>query len=209
MCASWPPGNIEHRGMLADLDIPDHHRAHRPRWIRRTGGWLLARRGWRIVGDLPEARKLILAVGPHTSNWDFFVGVAAMLALDMRIHWLGKHSLFHWPLGPVLAALGGMAVNRGNPEGVAEQIGVRLRQADEMMIAITPEGTRGKVSRLKTGFVRIARAGGCPVLPVTLDFAFHEIRLHEPFSPGEDAEDDARRVREIFASATPCHPENF
>lgn len=195
--------------MIVDFAIPDQHRAHRPLVVRKLARWLISSRGWRIAGDLPEARKLILAVGPHTSNWDFIVAVVAMLALDMRIHWLGKHSLFRWPLAGLLIRLGGIAVNRGNTKGVAEQIGQRLRDADEMMIAITPEGTRGKVAELKTGFSRIARAGDCQVLPVTLDFAHREIRLHQPFEPGDVPEEDATRVRDVFATATPRHPNNF
>ena len=195
--------------MIADFSIPAHHRAYRPSRVRKFSRWLLARRGWRIEGDLPAAEKMILAVGPHTSNWDFLVAVTAMLALDMRIYWLGKHSLFRRPLSGLLIRLGGIAVDRSNTTGVAEQIGQRLRNADEMLIAITPEGTRRKVAQLKTGFSRIARAGGCQVLPVTLDFSRREIRLHEPFAPGKDPEADAARVRTVFATATPRHPDNF
>ena len=195
--------------MLADFAIPEHHRAYRSKYLQKPCCWLLRWRGWRIEGELPAARKLILAVGPHTSNWDFIVSVAAMLALDMRIYWLGKHSLFRWPLTGLLVRLGGIPVNRGNTAGVAEQIGQRLRDADEMMIAITPEGTRRKVAELKTGFSRIGRAGHCQVLPVTLDFARREIRLHDLFEPGDDPEADALRMRNIFATATPRHPVNF
>ena len=195
--------------MSVEFAVPDHHRAHRPAVVRRFARWLLGSRGWHIQGGLPPARKLILAVGPHTSNWDFIVCVLAMLALDMRIYWLGKHSLFRWPVARLLVALGGIAVDRGNTVGVAEQIGQRLHDAEAMMIAITPEGTRRKVAELKTGFARIARAGGCPVLPVTLDFARREIRLHDLFEPGDNPERDALRLRDIFAGAAPRHPDNF
>lgn len=189
--------------------IPDGHRAHRPALLVRLARAVLRRVGWHIAGDLPEAPKLVLGVGPHTSNWDFIVGVLAMLALDMGIHWLGKHSLFRWPVASLLRRLGGMAIDRRNAAGIAEAIGRQLREADEMIIAITPEGTRSKVDRLKTGFLRIARAGECPVVPVTFDFARREIRLHPPLWPGPDPEADAAAVRRVFATATPKHPGKF
>lgn len=195
---------------MDNLPVPDYHRAHRSplaRWLGRS--LLRCWGGWRVVGDIPAERRLIIAVGPHTSNWDFFVCMAAMLALDMRIHWLVKHSVFRPPLAGLLARLGGIPVNRGKPEGMAEDIAGRLNDADAMMIAITPEGTRKKVARLKTGFVRIARAADCPVLPLTLDFTRREIRLYPLFWPGEDAEQDAATIRTLFASATGKNPANF
>lgn len=194
---------------MDSLAVPEHHRARRSVIARRLARWFLEASGWRVRGELPAAHKLILAVGPHTSNWDFFIGVAAMLALDIRIYWLGKHSIFRWPLAGLMRRLGGIAVDRGNTQGVAEQIGGQLQAADEMILAITPEGTRRKVARLKTGFARIARAGDCPVLPVTLDFALREIRLHPLFEAGDDPETDALAMRAIFATATPRRPQGF
>lgn len=189
--------------------IPAHHRARRSAIVQGFAGWFLKTSGWRIRGELPAAHKLILAVGPHTSNWDFIVCVAAMLALDIRIYWLGKHSIFRWPVAKLMCRLGGIAVDRSNTLGVAEQIGGRLRAADEMILAITPEGTRRKVAKLKTGFARIARAGQCPIVPLTLDFALREIRLHPLFEASDDPEADALSMRTIFATATPRRPQGF
>jgi len=190
--------------------IPEYHRAHRSsvaQWLGRS--LLRLWGGWRVVGDVPAQRRLIIAVGPHTSNWDFFICLAAMLALDMRIHWLAKHSVFRPPLAGLLVRLGGIAVNRGKPEGMAADIAARLNQAEAMMIAITPEGTRKKVARLKTGFVRIARAADCPVLPLILDFQHRELRLHPLFWPTDNADQDAAAIRLLFATATAKIPANF
>ena len=195
--------------LSAQSPIPPCHRAGRPALVQGLGRWLHRLSGWQLVGAIPEHPKLILAVGPHTSNWDFLVGIVAMLALDLRVHFLAKHTLFRWPVAGLLRALGGMAVDRGNATGIAEQIGSQLRDAEQLVIAITPEGTRKKVPRLKTGFVRIARAGNCPVQPVTFDFARRIIQLHEPFFPGADPEGDAQEVRAIFAGATAKRPANF
>jgi 1-acyl-sn-glycerol-3-phosphate acyltransferase len=188
---------------------PDILRAHRPAWLRQSCEALLRRRGWSLVGEIPRQQKLILVLGPHTSNWDFFVGITAMLALDLDLHWLGKHLLFKRPVRRLFTWLGGIPVDRANPAGFAEGIAVSIRQKNRMVLVITPEGTRSKVSQLKTGFSRIARQVPCPILPVTLDFAKKEIRLFSLMQASEFPEADAGAVREIFATAAPKRPENF
>ncbi|MGD9660427.1 MAG: 1-acyl-sn-glycerol-3-phosphate acyltransferase [Porticoccaceae bacterium] len=191
------------------LAVPDHHRAHRPGWVC----WLASRafhaRGWRLVGKVPASRKMVLVVGPHTSNWDFIVAMMAMLALDINIHWLGKHTLFRRPLGRLMAWLGGIPVNRSKAEGFAADIARELRQADQLILGITPEGTRSPVAKLKTGFSRIAWETPCPIVPVTFDFARRLVRIHPSMDASGDSENDACLVRQIFATAQPKNPANF
>lgn len=189
--------------------VPDYHRAHRPQWLRRFSRYLFARLGWRIQGEVPLHHKLILVAGPHTSNWDFWYAMLAMLSLDVQLHWLGKKSIFENPLRRFFLWLGGIPVDRANPKGFAVEVAGRIHRADHIIIAITPEGTRSRVERLKTGFSRIAREVPCPVLPVTIDFCKKEIRLLEPIEVSADPEMDAVLVREIFATATPKISQNF
>ena len=191
------------------LVVPERHRAGRPRWLGALASRLFRHSGWGIEGQVPAEAKLILVVGPHTSNWDFAVGVTAMLALDLRIHWIGKHTLFRQPFRGLMIWLGGIPVNRSSPEGFATQIARRLREVDHMMIAITPEGTRSRVDRLKTGFSRIAREARCPILPVTLDYRRRVITLHDPVVASSDPEGDAADIRALFAGAAPRNADNF
>ncbi len=214
MCPSRPPGNTDPwrpgcPTMTTLPNIPERHRAHRPAPVQWLGRRILDAGGWNVAGRVPDDPKLIIAGGPHTSNWDFVFAMAAILALDIRVHWLAKHSIFKPVVRPLLVGLGGIPVNRSQPGGVAEDIARRIREADEMIIAITPEGTRSRVARWKTGFLRIARATPCAVVPVTLDFDRKEIRLWPPETASEDPEEDIERVRAIFARAMPKRPENF
>lgn len=194
---------------MKDYEIPEYHRAHRNKLIRALGTFILQIRGWRIKGRLPHDRHLVLAAGPHTSNWDFFFGMAAILSLDMEVHWVAKHSIFRWPIGRLLRALGGLPIDRSRPEGVTETIANRIKSSEAMIVGITPEGTRSKVANLKTGFIRIAQAVPCRVLPITLDFEKREIRLEPLFTPGESAEIDVERVKNLFAQVTAKNPQNF
>lgn len=199
---------MENRPPVNAAAVPAGHRAYRPRWVRRFAGWLFGRLGWAISGEIPAEERLILVVGPHTSNWDFLVGVLAMLALDIRLHFLAKHSLFAPPLGTLMKALGGIPINRSRPEGFATDAAALIADSDELILAITPEGTRSRVEKLKSGFSRIAAAVPCRFVPVLLDFGAREIRLLPPRSAGEPRE-DADAVRRLFATVSPKNPANF
>ena len=188
---------------------PPCHRAYRPRWLGGLSYWLLQRRGWSLEGAVPPNARLVLVVGPHTSNWDFAVGVLFMLALDLRVHFIAKHSLFVGPAGWLLRRLGGIAIDRSRPDGFVGQTAATMARSDQMLLAITPEGTRSRVERLKTGFSRIAATVPCDFLPVLLDFGSRTVRLLPPRQASEDPEEDAATVRAQFATASPRNPTNF
>ena len=195
------------RDGLAAL-TPACHRAHRSRWLGRVSYWFLQRRGWSLEGAVPPDARLVLVVGPHTSNWDFAIGVLFMLALDLRVHFIAKHSLFVGPAGWLLRRLGGIAIDRGRPDGFVSQTAATMARSDQMLLAITPEGTRSRVDRLKTGFSRIAATVPCHFLPVLLDFDSRTVRLLPPLQ-ASDPEQDAATVRALFATAGPKNPANF
>lgn len=195
--------------MIALPHIAPHHRHHRAPVIRRVAAYLLERCGWRVVGEFPQQTRFIIVAGPHTSNWDFVYGMLAVLALDVRIHWLGKNTLFRPPLKTAMTWLGGIPVDRGNPAGITDDIAEKLCRAPAMALVITPEGTRRKVEKWKTGFLRIARAADCQLLPATIDFATKTIALESLIIPGEDDDADIAPIRGLFARVTPRNPHNF
>lgn len=117
-----------------------------------------------------RAKKFILAVAPHTSNWDFVVGISVMFALDIKINFLGKHSIFIGPFKYLLNNIGGIPVYRDKNYGVVEQLVNRCQQSEHFVLGIAPEGTRSKTSQWKSGFLHIAHQANIPVVPVSLDF---------------------------------------
>lgn len=158
---------------------------------------------------MPEHPRIILVTGPHTSNWDFVYGLCAAVAMNLDIHWLGKNSLFKPLPGRFLYWLGGIPVDRSNPEGVAEQIAARIRGAGNMALIITPEGTRSKVKKWKTGFLRIARMSDSVLVITSIDFARRVINLGEVFTVGEDAFADIAYIQEKFSQVTPKNPDEY
>jgi len=176
---------------------------------RLLGRLILRWRGWRVEGEVPDVPRCVAIVAPHTSNWDFVVGIGALLALGLRGRWLGKHSLFRPPLGRLFLWAGGIPVYRANAEGVVEQAVASLRELDPFVLALAPEGTRTRVERWKTGFYRIAHGAGVPIWPVALDYRSRVVRLHPLFAPTGDFEADEARLQLFFTAAMARHPEGY
>ncbi|MCM2264415.1 MAG: lysophospholipid acyltransferase family protein [Desulfuromonadales bacterium] len=176
---------------------------------RALGRSFLRLVGWRIAGQLPELPRLVVIVAPHTSNWDFFIGVGVQLALGLDICWLGKHTLFLGPWALLLRWLGGIPVNRAAPQGLLPELVRRLNSRDRFLLALAPEGTRSKVERWKSGFHAIARQTGVPIAPVALDYGPREVRFGVPRAATADFAADLAELQKFYEGVTPRHPEKF
>jgi len=143
--------------------------------------------GWKTRGDFPrELKKFIIAVGPHTSNWDFFVGVAARSIFRIqKAKFIGKSQLFKAPYGWIFRMLGGYPVERSKSQDTTDQVADIFNHHDEFMLAMAPEGTRKKVEKLKTGFYYIALKANVPIIPVGFDFVRKEVTVGSPLFPTE------------------------
>ncbi|MGZ5039055.1 MAG: lysophospholipid acyltransferase family protein, partial [Usitatibacter sp.] len=149
---------------------------------------------WRVEGEVPDLPKFVIAVAPHTSNWDFVIGAAAMFALDLRLSFIGKHTLFRWPFDAVLRWMGGIPVDRSVPHGLVGDAVEAFACVDQRILAIAPQGTRKPVPRFKSGFLHIARGARVPVLLASLDYAARCLRLGPAFMPGDDIDAELARV---------------
>lgn len=165
------------------------------------GHWTLRLMGWRIDGDIPDRPRMVIIVAPHSSNWDFIVGVAAKLAMRLRVTYLGKDTLFRFPLGVVMRRLGGIPVDRASANAVVSSVLAQFDNRRRMLLAIAPEGTRRPVERWRSGFYHIARGAGVPILPVALDWGTRTIRIGTLFSTTGDIEADMSELRGRFADA--------
>lgn len=166
------------------------------RWLGRV---LLRLLGWRFVGEFPNLPKMVLIVAPHSSNWDFFVGLGVMFSLGFEARFIGKQELFRGPSGIVMRWLGGIPVDRRNSHGVVAQLKDTLRQAERIILAITPEGTRKPVPEWKTGFYHIAHAAGLPIAPVYFDNASRTVGFFPAMMPTGDADREIAALRALYA----------
>jgi len=182
-------------------------RGHRiSRWLGRC---VLRLGGWRMVGAFPDARKLVIILAPHTSNWDGFWGLAAKAALGVEIRVLGKAQLFWWPLGALLRWLGAIPVDRSSPHGVVAQAVEVINSRERCWFVLAPEGTRKPVAQWKTGFWKIASAAGVAIVPAYLHYPDKIIGIGEAFIPGEDMHADIRALRAWYRPWMGKHPENM
>ena len=167
--------------------------------LRAFGRLVLRVMGWRLEGEIPDQPKLVIAVEPHTSNWDFIVGMGAMFAMDLDLSFLAKHTLFRGPLGGVLRWMGGIPVDRASAHGVVGDAVAAFARSERRLLAIAPRGTRKAGARYKSGFVHIARGAHVPILLATLDYGARCVRLGPTFVPGDDVDAELARVAAFYA----------
>jgi 1-acyl-sn-glycerol-3-phosphate acyltransferase len=158
---------------------------------------------------MPDCGKLVIIAAPHTSNWDFVFGMTGAFALGLELHWMGKHTLFKPPLGGVMRWLGGLAIDRRAAHGVVEQVADEFARRGQLLLVVTPEGTRSKVERWKTGFWHIARAAGVPILLGGLDYGRKRLVFGPLLVPGESLEEDMAMIQAHYRGMTPRHPKLF
>lgn len=176
---------------------------------RGVGRLGLALFRFRFEGRIPDVPRCVMIVAPHTSNWDFVVGVFAKLALGLRARFIAKHTLFRGPFGWFLRWLGGIPVDRRAPGGIVENVVEAMLAAEQMYLVVTPEGTRKKAPAWKAGFYRIAHGAGVPILPVAFDYRKRAIVFEPLFHPSGDYEADLPLLRARFDSAMAYRPENY
>jgi len=155
--------------------------------------------GWSLEREDPGTRRYVLIVAPHTSNWDFPIGLLAAWALGLQAHWMGKNTLFEGLPGPLFRAWGGIPVNRGQTGKTIEKMAARFAAEHHFVLGMAPEGTRGAADHWKSGFWHIARAARVPVVMAYIDYSRKQVGMGGAFMPGDDLETDFRRLREFYA----------
>lgn len=155
--------------------------------------------GWKIIGDVPRhLNKYIIVVAPHSSNWDFIVGLAVRSILRFPSGFLAKEELFRPPFGWLFRKLGGQPVNRKRSENLVDQVTDVFRKEKEFVLAIAPEGTRKNVNKWKTGFYWIAVKAEIPIVMAGLDYHTRTVTFADPFFPKGDFEKEADFMMRFF-----------
>lgn len=176
--------------------------------IRRSiGRAVLWSRRWRIEGDPPALPKYVFIAAPHTSNWDLLYLLAISFASGVRISWLGKESLFRWPLGLVLRPLGGIAVARDQRSGLVASLAREFAAADRLIVVVPPEGTRSRTDHWRTGFYRIACAAEVPIVCGYLDYSRRVGGFGPVIEPSGDIAVDLALFQEFYADKQGKYPD--
>ena len=189
-----------------------HMSEHSPRMgnalTRGFGSLALKLIGWELKGRMPDEPKFIILGLPHTSNWDATAASLCMLASGFKYTFLIKKEWFFWPMGPILRAIGGFAIDRKRGKNVVEQITELFEKEDKVCVGFPPEGTRSLVKRYKTGYLRAAYAANVPVFICAFDGLNKNIVLDRLFPLTGDLETDNAAVKAyVDANWVGVHPE--
>jgi len=174
------------------------------RSIART---LLKMSGWRVEGSRPDIDRYVLIAAPHTSNWDFIWLLVMAMSLDMKVSWLGKHTLFKGPAGYFMRKLGGIPVVRDSGGGYVQRVAESFDAATELALVIPAEGTRGRVANWRSGFYHIARAADVPIVLSFLDFACRCGGIGPRIVLSDNLSSDMDKIRDFYTGVSGRHPE--
>lgn len=165
--------------------------------------------GWRIEGadEIRDIPKKLIAVIPHTSNWDFLLGILVRHASGVMTYYLGKDSLFRFPYGFLFKFLGGYPVDRSKHNNQVDAIVALFDSHERFAVTIAPEGTRKKVDRLRTGFYFIALKAGIPIILTRFDAGRKVVTFSPPFWPTGDLEKDMTFIKRHFLGIKGINPE--
>ncbi len=180
----------------------------RPTPVQRAARALLSAFGWRCVLVPPPAPKGIIVVYPHTSNWDFIVGVLYKFAVGLPARWMGKDTLFRWPVRRLFLRIGGIPINRRERTGFVGVLLAEFARHDWMWLAVAPEGTRSHTDHWKSGFYQIAVAGQLPIGLGYIDYATRTVGIDTYLTLTGDSDQDFDRIRAFYADKRGRRPQD-
>jgi 1-acyl-sn-glycerol-3-phosphate acyltransferase len=158
--------------------------------------------GWQVEGNTnfskDSVKKAIIIAAPHTSWHDFYIGVLLRSVLRIKTNFVGKKELFVFPLGWLFRILGGAPIDRHKKENKVNAIAELFKNKDEFRMTLSPEGTRKKVNKWRTGFYYIAKEANVPIIMFTLDFENKRNKISEPFYPTNDKDADFEYMQSFF-----------
>ncbi|PWG04435.1 1-acyl-sn-glycerol-3-phosphate acyltransferase [Polaribacter aquimarinus] len=166
--------------------------------------------GWKIENNFPKSlKKYVVIAAPHTSWVDFPIAILTRMSLGTMIHFIGKDSLFKSPFGFVFSMLGGTPVDRSKSNNLVDAVVNIFNSRDEFRLGLSPEGTRKKVEKWKTGFYYIAKGANVPIVMATLDFGNKRVKISEPYYITGDMEKDFEVFYDFFKHVKGKNPELF
>ncbi len=167
--------------------------------------------GWKVVGNtnfsMDKIKKAVIIAAPHTSWHDFYMGVLLRAVLNVKTNFVGKKELFVFPIGWIFRMLGGAPIDRHTKENKVQAIAKLFNDKKEFRMAMSPEGTRKKVDKWRTGFYYIAKEANVPIIMFTLDFENKQNKISEPFYPTDDMEKDFAFMHEFYKGVKGKIPE--
>lgn len=163
------------------------------------------RLGWQVIGEIPNVPQFVAVAAPHTSSRDFYLGMLLIFGLGLRVSWMGKHTLFRWPIGGIMRWLGGLAIDRSGRHKVVDQVVQVFATEPRLIVGLMPEGSRKRagvpVKEWKTGFYYIALGAQVPILPLCINNASKQMIFGPLLQPTGNMDADLAHLQEFYTKA--------
>ena len=192
---------------ISESQIPERLRGSRSKILRIIARFGINISGWTISGNVRDEERIVIIAAPHTSNWDFILAMLAIFGLNIKVRWLGKHSIFKPGFKKFFEWLGGIPVYRDNPTSLIENVVNIVKKERSIVIAMTPEGTRKKVKRWKTGFLRIAKQTHSKILLISIDAPTKSIEIGKIFNPTGNSDEDLAYIQKYYSTFRGINPQ--
>ncbi len=165
--------------------------------------WLISKlflwiTGWKVVGAVPKDKKFVMIAAPHTSNWDLPYMLAICFVLKAKPYWMGKEQIFKFPFKGMMKWMGGIPIDRSKANNVVEATADIMKQSEELIVTIPPEGTRSKVRYWKSGFYHIANLSGVPIVLGFLDYTNKKGGIGGVIHPSGNIEEDMVKIKAFY-----------
>ncbi len=173
------------------------------RIVWRILSGLYSWKGWNFEGEVPPVPKYILIGAPHTSNWDFVVFAGVVRRKGIRPRFMGKHTLFKWPMTRFMYDMGGMPVDRSKAGGYVRNVIAEIDAADEIALVVAPEGSRKSDGHWRSGFYHIAMGAGIPLVPAWVNHDTMQGGFGDPIMPSGDFLADLAKLAAFYRTKRP------
>ena len=150
------------------------------------------------VVNIPTEKKYVLLFSPHTSWTDFAIGKIALTAMGIKPTFLIKKEFFFFPMGHFLRYLGGYPVDRNRAQKLTDTLADYMKGKEEIVLLITPEGTRKRVETWKRGFYYIAQNAGVPIALGYLDYRNRKGGIGPVFIPTGNYDTDLHEIQKFY-----------
>ena len=180
-------------------------------WLVRNVCAVIARiLGWTFEGNIPEdLDKCVIIVAPHTSAWDFIIGMAALVHYDFEISYFAKEELFKWPFAGIFRSTGGIPIDRFQANDIVDHTVSYFQKKKRLRLALSPEGTRARTEKWRTGFYQIASKAKVPIVLGAIDFSKRKTFISAPYRLTGNKEKDYKVITEFFEPITAHTPKNW
>lgn len=156
-----------------------------------------------------------MLAAPHTSNWDFPYTIAAFDILNIAVRYTVKKEFDFFPFSGILNSLGAIWVDRSpKKEGEERRSMVEVMtelfdRKEPLVVLVTPEGTRSKRTKWKTGFYHVALNANVPIALGYVDFKTKIAGVGKVIYPSGDIEKDMREIMAFYNTINGKIPANY